>query len=53
MVVDMNDKQLHTLAQMQAFPDGTVALDFAVAVEECYGFIARTARRFGYLAGDL
>ena len=48
MVIDMNDEQLHTLAQMQAFLDGTVALEFAVAVEERYGFIARTVRRFGY-----
>jgi transposase InsO family protein len=48
MVIDMNDEQLHTLAQMQAFVDGTVAVEFAVAVEERYGFIARTVRRFGY-----
>lgn len=48
MVIDMNDEQLHTLAQMQAFLDGTVAVEFAVAVEERYGFIARTVRRFGY-----
>jgi hypothetical protein len=48
MVIDMNDEQLRTMAQMQAFLDGTVALEFAVAVEERYGFIARTVRRFGY-----
>ena len=48
MVIDMNDEQLHTLAQMQAFLDGTVAVEFAVALEERYGFIARTVRRFGY-----
>src|ERR1035437_587571 len=48
MVIDMNDEQMHTLAQMQAFLDGTVTADFAVAVEERYGFIARTVRRFGY-----
>lgn len=48
MVIDMNDKQLHTLAQIRAFLDGTVALDFAVAAQERYGFIARTLRRFGY-----
>lgn len=47
MVIDTNDEQLHTLTQMQAFLDGTVALEFAVAVEERYGFIARTERRFG------
>ena len=48
MVIDMNDEQLHTLAQMQAFLDGTVALEFSVATEERYAFIARTVRRFGY-----
>jgi transposase InsO family protein len=48
MVIDMKDEQLHTLAQLQAFVDGTVAVDFAVTGEERYGFIARTIRRFGY-----
>ena len=48
MVIDMNDEQLHTLAELQAFLDGTVAVDFAVAVDERYDFIARTVRRFGY-----
>ena len=48
MVIDMNDEQFQTLRQMQAFLDGTVAIDFAVDVEERYGFIARTVRRFGY-----
>ena len=48
MVIDMNDEQLHTLADLQAFLDGTVALDFTVAAEERYEFIARTVRRFGY-----
>ena len=48
MVIDMNDKQLLTLAQLQAFLNGTVAVDFSVAAEERYGFIARTVCRFGY-----
>lgn len=48
MVIDMNDEQLHTLAQLQAFWDGTMAVDFAVAADERYAFIARTVRRFGY-----
>jgi transposase InsO family protein len=48
MVIDMNDKQLHTLAQLQAFLDGTVAIDFSVVAEERYDFISRTVRRFGY-----
>ena len=47
MVIDMNDEQLHTLAQLQAFLDGTAAVDFAVAAEARYDFIARTVRRFG------
>ena len=33
---------------MQAFLNGTVAVDFSVAAEERYDFIARTVRRFGY-----
>jgi transposase InsO family protein len=48
MVIDMNDKQLATLAQVKAFLVGTTAIDFAVAAEERYDFIARTLRRFGY-----
>ena len=48
MVIEMNDKQLQTLAQIQAFLDGTVAVDFVVAAGERYDFIARTLQRFGY-----
>jgi transposase InsO family protein len=48
MVIDMNDKQLATLAQLQAFLDGTTPVDFAVAAEERYDFIARILERFGY-----
>lgn len=48
MVIDMNDQQLATLAQLQAFLDGTAAVDFTVAPDERYDFIARTVRRFGY-----
>jgi transposase InsO family protein len=48
MVIDMNDEQLHTLAELRAFLDGTVAVDFAVAVVARYDFIARTVRRFSY-----
>ena len=48
MVIDMNDRQLLTLAQLRSFLNGTVALDFAVAAEERYAFIARTVRRFSY-----
>ena len=48
MVIDMNDEKLHTVAQLQAFLDGTIEVYFAVASAERYGFIARTVRRFGY-----
>ena len=48
MVIDMNDEQLRSLVQLQAFLDGTLAVDFAVAPDERYDFIARTVRRFGY-----
>ena len=46
MVIDMNDEQLRSLVQLQAFLDGTLAVDFAVAPDERYDFIARTVRRF-------
>src|SRR5258706_1175970 len=48
MVIDMNDKQLATLAQLQAFLEGTTTVDFTVAAEERYAFIDRTLRRFGF-----
>lgn len=48
MVIDMNDEQLLTLADLEAFLDGTVAMDFTVAADQRYEFIARTVRRFGY-----
>ncbi len=45
MVIDMNDEQLSTLAQLRAFVEVTVTLDFAVAADERYEFIARTVKR--------
>lgn len=48
MVIDMNDEQLKTLADLQGFLEGTVRMDFAVAADERYAFIARTVKRFGY-----
>ena len=48
MGIEMNDEQLHTLAELQSFLDGTVTIDFAVAPAARYDFIARTMRRFGY-----
>jgi transposase InsO family protein len=48
MVIDMNDKQLASLAQVKAFLAGTIAVDFVVAHSEQYAFITRTLQRFGY-----
>ena len=48
MVIDMNDAQLHTLDQLRAFLDGTVAVDFSVSADERYDFISRIVHRFGY-----
>jgi transposase InsO family protein len=48
MVIDMNDAQLHTLDQLRAFLNGTVAVGFSVGANERYEFIARILRRFGY-----
>jgi transposase InsO family protein len=48
MVIQMNDQHLQTLAQLQAFLDGTAAVDFVLPAEERYGFIGRTVRRFSY-----
>ena len=41
MVIDMDDEQLRTLADVQGFLDGTVAMEFAVVEAERYVFIAR------------
>jgi hypothetical protein len=49
MVIEMNDEQLRTVADLQGFLDGTVAMDFTVGEDERYAFIARTVKRFGYL----
>ena len=48
MVIEMNDEQLRTVADLQGFLDGTVAMDFTVVEDERYAFIARTVKRFGY-----
>ena len=48
MVIDMDDEQLRTLADVRGFLEGTVAMEFTVAAEERYAFIARTVKRFGY-----
>lgn len=52
MMIQMNDRQLQTLVQLQAFLDGTTTVDFAVIAEERYGFIGRTVRRFSYRGAE-
>ena len=48
MVIQLNDQQLRTLEQLQAFLDGTAPMDFTITGDERYAFITRTLRRFGY-----
>ncbi len=48
MVIYMNEQQLQTLEQLQAFLDGTAAIDLQLAPAERYACISRTLRRFGY-----
>jgi len=48
MVIDMNDAKLQTLDQVRAFLNGTVSVEFSLAPDERYEFVARTVRRFGY-----
>jgi len=48
MVIDMNDEQLRTLGDLQAFLKGSATMDFTVTAEQRYAFIARTVGRFGY-----
>lgn len=44
----MNDEQLRTLANLEAFLDGPVAMNFPVAEDDLYEFISRAVRRFAY-----
>ena len=48
MVIQMNEEQFQTLAQLQAFVDGSAAMNLAVVAAERYGFIVRTVCRFRY-----
>ena len=47
-MVPSQAQHLQTLTQLQAFLDGTTAVDFTLAPSERYGFIGRTIRRFTY-----
>ena len=48
MVIDMDDEQLRTLADLQGFLDGTVMMDFTVVEGERYAFIVRAVKGFDY-----
>ena len=50
MVIDMNEKQLNTVAQLRAFLNGTQEVQFEPIGEdtERYGFIAAVLKRLGY-----
>jgi transposase InsO family protein len=50
MVIDMNDAQLKTLAQLKAFLDGSAAVDFRPAGDDLarYAHITAVLGRFGY-----
>jgi len=50
MVIDMNDSQLHTVAQLSAFLGGTLAMKFSPPGNdvERYGFITAVLKRLQY-----
>ena len=50
MVIDMNESQLKTVAQLRAFLDGTLEVQFRALDDDTqrYGFIAAVLERFAY-----
>ncbi len=50
MVIDMNDSQLSTIAQLRAFLEGTLEVSFTPFADDVarYAHIANVVRRFGY-----
>jgi transposase InsO family protein len=50
MVIDMNESRLHTVAQLRAFLDGTLEVQFCAPSNDVqrYDFIAAVLGRFGY-----
>ena len=50
MVIDMNESRLHTVAQLRAFLDGTLEVQFCAPSNDVqrYAFISAVLRRFGY-----
>jgi hypothetical protein len=50
MVIDMNESRLRTVAQLRAFLDGTLEVQFCAPSNDVqrYDFIAAVLGRFGY-----
>jgi transposase InsO family protein len=50
MVIDMNESRLHTVAQLRAFLDGTLEVQFCALNNDVqrYDFISAVLGRFGY-----
>ena len=50
MVIDMNETRLNTVAQLRAFLDGTLDIQFQSSNDDAqrYGFIATVLQRFAY-----
>ncbi len=50
MVIDMNETRLNTVAQLRAFLDGTLEIQFQPVRDDAqrYGFIAAVLKRFAY-----
>ena len=50
MVIDMNESQLKTVAQLRAFLEGTLEVQFRALDDDTqrYGFIAAVLKRFAY-----
>ena len=49
MVIDMNESRLNTVAQLRAFLDGTLEVQFCAPSNDVqrYGFISAVLGRFG------
>ena len=50
MVIDMNESRLNTVAQLRAFLQGTLEVEFCPLSDDTqrYAFISRLVKRFGY-----
>ncbi|HEY6406039.1 MAG TPA: hypothetical protein VIY29_01085 [Ktedonobacteraceae bacterium] len=50
MVIDMNESRLDTVAQLRAFLEGTLEVQFCALNEDTqrYALITSVVRRFGY-----